>query len=243
MKDLRAILVCVDYADILALTLPYNRHHFSEVMVVTALEDHDTKRVAAVNDCRVYSTDSFYDDGADFNKWKALEEGLDRLGRYGWLCIMDADVLWPKNLGDWEPTKGFLHTPLRHNCPDLKVVPEDRWGHYPQHRNTREWAGYTQIFHADDPVLGPPPWHEQNWKHAGGADSFFQRKWPRARKVRPPWRVLHLGPHGRNWCGRWTPKADGTVLEEAEERKRKFHNMVASRQAHGNPYTNPKERI
>ena len=34
---MRAILVSVDYADILALTLPLNRHHFSDVMVAATI--------------------------------------------------------------------------------------------------------------------------------------------------------------------------------------------------------------
>ena len=39
----------------------------------------------------------FYADGAAFNKWKALELALDSYGRRGWLCVMDADVIWPQH--------------------------------------------------------------------------------------------------------------------------------------------------
>ena len=49
---MRAILVAVDYADLLAITLPYNRQHFYEVMVVTSLDklDDETREYAAAND-------------------------------------------------------------------------------------------------------------------------------------------------------------------------------------------------
>src|SRR5689334_22908441 len=93
---MKAILVSVDYADLLAMTLPYNKHHFDEVFVITSNADNATKQVARENHCPYLATDSFWDDGAMFNKWKALEEGLTVMGRDGWICIMDADILWPK---------------------------------------------------------------------------------------------------------------------------------------------------
>jgi len=237
-------MVCVDMADILAVTLPLNRHHFEEVWVVTSHADHDAVRIAGDNEARVLKTNLFWEDSAIFNKWRALEHGLDVMGREGWLCVMDADVIWPKKVfgTDWngkgagladdpkrfEGTKyelfldgqrtvvpfGYLCSPLRRMLNDWQpgklVPPESEWGGLEIHRNVNEWAGYTQNFHASDPVLGPPPWHQIDWTHAGGADSFFQAKWPPERKVRPPWHVLHLGMAGQNWFGRRNP--EGTRL-------------------------------
>ena len=79
VEGLRAILVCVDYADLLGLTMPYNRHHFSELMVVTSPQDKDTIALAPKLKAQLHVTESFYDNGADFNKWKGLEEALDAL--------------------------------------------------------------------------------------------------------------------------------------------------------------------
>ena len=260
---MKAIIVSVDYSDILAITLPYNRHHFDEVLVVTSPKDVDTAKVAGANGAEVFVTDSFYDDGASFNKWKALEEGFNVLGRYGWICNMDADVLWPRsirvqeglvNLGigragvdlgwcDLSVKPGTLCSPLRRMWNDWPQtpfvghivcgsVPDERdWSGFPIHRNVNEWAGYSQIFHADDPHLGPAPWHEIDWVHAGGADSFFQRKWPAECKVRPPFEVLHLGPAGKNWFGRATPLADGTVPDEAPNRLRACEEIWRQRRA------------
>ncbi len=52
MAKLRVVIVCVDYSDYLALTLPYNRHHFDEVLVITTSTDVITREVAKANDCR-----------------------------------------------------------------------------------------------------------------------------------------------------------------------------------------------
>ena len=246
MTPLRAIIVCVDYSDLLAVTLAYNRHHFSEVMIVTTPRDLSTVHVGLQNNARVHMTGAFYADGAVFNKFKALEEGLDEFGRHGWLCIMDADVLWPKEI-DWDfypnpyaeykrglhPVfEGYLYTPLRRMCEDLStgIPQEPYWKSYPLHPQQVEWAGYTQIFHAEDHHLpANPPWHQTNWRHAGGADSFFQQLWPKHEKLRPPFECLHLGPAGRNWCGRSTPYLDGTIDPLAEQRISSLRNFMTQR--------------
>lgn len=229
--NLRAILISVNYHDLLALTLPYNRHHFSSVFVVTTPTDEHTKAVAAANGCHVVETDLFYEGGATFNKWAALEYGLDLMGRDGWICVMDADICWPKQVPKWEGylQAGCLYTPLRRMGPlTTQIPPESKWKDFRLHRNTGEWAGYSQIFHAGDPHLGEPPWYE-NWKHAGGADSFFQKKWPRSHKVRPSFEVLHLGPAGVNWCGRTSDYVDGSKPEGWQKNKQALRNLIANR--------------
>ena len=230
---MRAILVSVDYADLLSVTLPYNRHHFNDVMVVTSkhARDNPTVTLCTENDAKCFRTNSFYDNSAVFNKWKALEEGLDQFGRHGWLCIMDADVMWPKILPQFEKVCGCLYTPYRRMMTEVKLpIPsEAEWKRYPRHPQIREWAGFSQIFHAEDLCLGKPPWHETNWIHAGGADSFFQRKWQQRHKIRPPFDVLHLGIAGANWCGRVTNYLDGTKPPEAETRKRFLQGIFQTR--------------
>jgi hypothetical protein len=221
VSDLRAILVSVEFGDLLAISLAYNRHHFAEVMVVTTPADTITAAVAKQNKAAVFATMSFYDRGAVFNKWKALEEGLDVFGRYGWLCIMDADVLWPRRIPSFAKIVNNIYTPRRRIMADLSqpafsaaLQDELSWERFPLHKET-EFAGFSQIFHGSDPHLGSPPWHEVNWRHAGGADSYFQRKWPSRHKVRPPFEVLHLGQDGLNWCGRVTQYLDGSVPLDA----------------------------
>src|SRR5574337_135513 len=131
----RMITVAVDMADILALTLPYNRHHFKEVCVVTSSRDEEAWKVAAKNNTLVYITDVFYENGAHFNKWAALEEGLDFMGREGWIAVMDVDTVLPKaiptvlggklTLTEWLFGYGFigqLYTPRRRMLEDLSSL-------------------------------------------------------------------------------------------------------------------------
>jgi len=217
---MKAVLVCVDYADFLALTLPRNIHHFESVTVVTTSTDTATLEVCKSLGVVSHTTDKFYLGGAHFNKFAALEEGLDVCGRDGWLCVMDADIVWPKILSsDFEPKIGNLYTPRRRMLRTnyFQIPAEEEWNTIPLFGN-EQWIGYTQIFHGSDNHLGKPPWYGTNWRHAGGADSFFQSKWNSPDKVRPSWEVLHLGDEGRNWCGRITPYADGTCPSESPAR-------------------------
>lgn len=282
--NIRAFIVCVDFADLLSITLPYNLQHFSEVTIVTSDTDHDTEKYLrhiwtydpnAKKRVNCYSTNSFYADGADFNKWRALEEGLDRAGRKGWICLMDVDILWPQDaLRGWIPSIGHIYTPFRrmwsefpHNTftarftdtvctvqgvngkrsSEIRLPGEELWTEFPLHRQQTEFAGYSQIFHGDDLHLNPPPWHQTNWRHAGGADSFFQALWPAGCKIRPPFECLHLGPAGVNWCGRTLPSVDKDIPpKEYMTRLQKVREYIMgrrdkTRRASGDPYSH--ERI
>lgn len=224
---LRGVVVCVNYLDLLKITLPLNRKHFESILIITDKNCKDeVVKFAGEMECPTAVTNRFYDHGAKFNKWKALEFALSLFGRRGWMCLMDADIVWPDEACFKEPPKiGELWSPLRRMAPIEYAGEVAKHGHRTEadwkrfgiHRNVNEWAGYTQIFHADDPALGSPPWHQQDWSHAGGADSFFQQKWTPENKKRFDWECLHLGEAGVNWMGRVVPHTDGTVPANAEQ--------------------------
>ena len=244
---MNAIITCVDFSDLLAVTLPYNRHHFARVVVVTTTTDYQTHEVAVSNHATPFATDAFYDNGAMFAKYRALEQGLDFLGREGWLAIMDVDVLWPKN-AHHDYQHGCLYTPKRRMLKDLSelaagVPAEEKWTQYPYYHYLLEWSGYTQIFHTSDPALGPPPWHETDWIHAGGGDSFFQMKWPADKKLRPSWDCLHLGDAGTNWTGRVTARLDGTVPVGAGNRLLELRQLLRGRAGKSGPDRFKHERF
>lgn len=236
---MKAIMVSVDYSDLLAISLKYNRHHFEEVMVVTSFTDVETVKVCQANNARAFMTNAFYENGAVFNKFLALEQGLDFLGRDGWICVMDSDVLWPRDIKMDELSllpqhhfiNGCLYTPRRRMFEDVTqpIPQENEWGNYPLHPQSREFAGYTQIFHASDLVLGPAPWHDTRWKHCGGADSEFQNKWKDENKIRPPWEILHLGPAGTNWCGRASTRVDGSIPDRAGDKIAQVRAFIRGR--------------
>jgi hypothetical protein len=210
----RAILVSVDYADILSVTLPYNRHHFTDVYVITTNEDKETQRVCSENQTQVLTTDLFYRYGAAFNKWGAMEYGFNMIGRTGWLCMMDADVLIPKE-ARFDLNPGCIHSCRRNIIKDLtqceSIPTEESWSNFPTSPYDSEPAiGYLMAFYAQDAVLKERPWFRKV-QHAGAADSYFHERWKPENKIQLPFSVLHLGEDRRNWCGRVTRGFDGQL--------------------------------
>lgn len=218
-----AISICVDFADILEFTLPYNRQQFERFLVVTHPEDEATIETAKLHGAEVLLTEVFYSRGAKFNKWAALQQGLDFLSHNGWLCILDSDIAIPKQVyKQLVPKEDCLYTPRRLDCRLLrKGIPlEKNWRRY-KHVNTREeFAGYFQMFHTSYEGLSQRPWFKSDWDWAGTADTLFQRRWPQRQQIRPPWDVMHLGTPYMNWTGRVQAYVDGRVPAKATERAR-----------------------
>lgn len=227
-----AVLVSVEYGDLLAITLPRNRHHFARVVVVTSPDDHETIRVARACDAFVLTTRCFWDRGAWFNKGAGLEHGLEFAGlgwRDGWYCVMDADILLPTGPRlEFEGRQpGRLYVPPRRIVEPEQIDNPSAWE---PTRTREEFAGYFQLFHASDPALNKRPWYPTDWRHAGGCDTDFWRKWPGPLRHRPPFEVLHVGQDGANWCGRATRRLDGTAPPDAERRQQLLRSLLESRE-------------
>jgi len=141
---MNAICVCVEYEDLLAITLPRALRHFQRVLVVTSHADAATGGVVAANPpAEIFRTSAFTRGGAAFNKGAAIEEGLDQLGRRGWICLLDADIVLPEQI-DWRLLRvGFLHVPWRR-------ILEDPRGYSPE----LDWSGLSTP--ATRPSAAPP---------------------------------------------------------------------------------------
>jgi hypothetical protein len=210
VPEIRGITIAVGdwYARTLEVCLARNLRHLTSCVVVTSPADSAVKEVVAgVPGARLFETDAFTRPDANgvvprFNKGLAMEEGLDFLGREGWIWIWDADVIFPDEvpLERLQPGKLF-------GCTRRILEDPSRW------RPSLEWSncarardggpiGFTQIFHAADPAIkGRRPWYDVSFAHAGGGDAYFMRLWPRTSWVTLPFDVLHLGPRDSHWFG------------------------------------------
>lgn len=213
----RGIAICVNYDDLLSITLPVNLRHLSECCVVTSSDDTRTHELAAQFPAvKLFTTDAFTRHGARFNKGLAMEEGLDYFGRHGRMLIWDADTLFPEHM----PLDRFIPGNL-HGAPRLILEDISQWSSgldWTKLPTTFDRAipGYFQLFDAGDPVLAQRPWYDPTFTHAGGGDAYFHDLWPQRRWTRLPFNVLHLGPRNANWFGRSSERTDGLVLTDAE---------------------------
>jgi hypothetical protein len=229
---LTVVTICVDYSDILALTLPWTIKWAERIVIGTAPQDAATQELCKKYGVHCYVSDAFYLDGAIFNKGRVIERIFDATGRRGWYLVLDADIVC-KAFPDFQsldPT--CLYSIRRRMLIEIAKFaenPDMDWSSLPLVHD-QELAGYFHLFSSTAPVCQQLPWYGVTWKHAGGCDSEFERKWPREKKIWLPGEVLHLGPHGNNWCGRITPLVDGSMLPESEKRRAALHDLMQRRQ-------------
>jgi len=221
--SVKSLVVCVNYSDKLAITLPRNKRHFDRTLVVTSPDDTQTQELARAEGVDLYITDAFTRYGAYFNKGMAIEESLDELGRDGWICIWDADIVMPNTLNLQNPDPRSLHVPIRRTLADWKAFRPDGidWSSLPSPTQPHEFDGYFQLFHGL--AMGERPWYGIEWTHAGGCDSDFQFKFDKHYRKRLPFEVLHLGSEGYLRIGNWagvTPEGKEQMRSIREARRR-----------------------
>lgn len=226
---MECVLVCKDYSDFLAHTLPENMIHFDRMVVVTHPHDKET-----INLCNKYSIDCvqttlMHDNGDKFNKSRCINLGLSHLKQTGWIMHLDADILLPhdfKNLFKRaKPHKEKLYGVDRVNARGFehfmahkhKLIPHYMHNYFvePPHEfplgariihKEHGWCpiGYTQIWHSD--MHRKYPYHQGSCEHD---DLLFSVQWPREDRVLlPEIIVTHLESEhcemGKNWLGRRT---------------------------------------
>lgn len=201
MQALRGITTSVGYGPILQITLIRNMRHLAECVVVTSPDDRETQEVArAVPGVRVLETTAFTDHGARFNKGLGVERGFDFMGRHGWICIWDADVLFPEEMPLGDLPADTLHGATRRTLADpLKWRPDLDWSKCPRERDGGP-IGFLQIFNASA-IIDKRPWYDVSFTHAGGCDAAFMDLFHPAKRRVLPFDVLHLGPRDTNWFG------------------------------------------
>ena len=122
---IEAVIVCVNYADFLAWTLPFNRNQFDGLVVVTTPADTQTQKLCEHYHVQCVQTDVFYQNGAKFDKAAGINEGLKVLSRRGWVVQMDADILLPprakEQIGRSQPNPDFIYGIDRINCPSFEA--------------------------------------------------------------------------------------------------------------------------
>jgi hypothetical protein len=244
MESIRSITVCVEYDDFLAITLPRNKKHFNETLVITSYDDLRTQKLCKKEGVSYYCTNSFYSQGAMFNKGAAMEEGFDVLGRDGWICIWDADIVMPSILSLPQLNISYLYSPCRLILENPSQFSDKLdWSKLSSPTQSHEFDGFFQLFNSYAPIS--KPWYSTHWKHAGGCDSDFQFKF-KGRLKRLPFSVLHLGPEGsdelktrigRNWAGRVSKRIDnGKSPSKLAEREAFMGEVIRNRKIYGTKY-------
>ena len=225
-----SLIVCIDFGDFLASTLPCNRPIFDRLTIVTSPEDECTASLAREHDCELVITSRHRETNL-FNKSKAINDGLEVCTEQGWFCLLDADIALPQ---DFRP-EVFSQIALEAQAEDMifglhryMCQSKTEWQAYLS-TGKHEWnidklrkrsqlpAGYLQLWCAEHrkeryPEAFPdnPPKRKRAGSHAGGyhGDLAFGQQFLRCRHFSYP-RVIHLATRlepRSDWAGRVSPK-------------------------------------
>lgn len=242
MPAIRGLTVAVGewYASTLATCLPLNLRHLVECFVVTKPGDPCAEVARGWPGVHVLETDAFTRHGARLNKGLAIEELLSAMGRHGWICIHDADILFPDSV-PWHMLRpDCIHGAKRRILADpSRWSPEFQWRTCPLHPDGGP-IGFFQCVHADAPALaGQSYWYDPTFAHCGGGDARFLSLFPPDKRVMLPLEVLHLGPVDTNWFG-CTPEGRDMmarfVTENNWRRAMRHHDPAAAKRAPEPPH-------
>jgi hypothetical protein len=182
------------------------------MIVVTDFSDPETEAVASRCGAEVFRTFAFTQDGAKFNKGRAIAEAYDAACPGGSVLFFDADIVppanWRDSTKDWP---GFVFGAKRRQVggpKDGKVLPD------------AEPAGYFLLFNSQDTQASIRPIVDTHFYHAGCYDTTFLRRWPNPKRKFLDLVVQHHGPDGENWCGRGNTEDMKSLLAARRDGKK-----------------------
>jgi hypothetical protein len=89
---LTAITISVNYADFLKYSIQYNKNNFDKWIVVTDLQDLETKKLCDENNIICVQTNIFYE-GGDFRKYAGINKALELVVEDDWVVFLDGDII------------------------------------------------------------------------------------------------------------------------------------------------------
>jgi hypothetical protein len=134
---LQCVTVSVNYSDFLYYVLEENKNLFDRWVIVTNTKDIATKELCdkyKKNNVVCIQTDSFYTDGAKFNKYAGINDGLKLIDDDAWVLFLDSDIILHNQtrrvLENLNLNKEFIYGIDRVNCKG-----KDNWDKYSANRN------------------------------------------------------------------------------------------------------------
>lgn len=229
--NIHGLTVCVNYSDFLRLSIGRWMKHLKSLTIVTSPSDLETPKLAEEYGARLFVTNSFYADGAKFNKGRAMEEARLAMPEWeDWFLFFDADVvpeedwfirLWGANLAP-----GKLYGAYRYQCDNAANLD---WRLWPRIPDALCDGGYFHLFHTSDPRAGAGvqerPLLETCWAHCGVYDSHFSQRWDPELRALSPVRLAHVGER-ENWTGRGDKEGMRALLNERVRRRGYQHERI-----------------
>lgn len=221
------MVISVNYADYLELTLPENVDLFEKLLVVTDEKDAQTLLVCEKykhKNVECVKTDAFYIHGAPFFKSVGFNAGLKYLNAPDWIITWDADIVIDKrfaNIDYSKLNKNFVYGP-QHKYH----VAYDEMGSN-LHDSGKACAGFCQLFNAKF-FEGKNYYSPMTSGDCSTDDILFSKQFEKVEYFDMV--AYHLGPIQEsgvpnwNWKGRISPGCKLTN-EEISQAMRKYSGV------------------
>lgn len=217
------IIVSVDYNDFLVLTLENNIKYLDNITVVTSPNDSLCKEICDKFGVKCVLTDRMYENGAKFNKGKAVNEGIKSIQNPEWILLLDADIILPSNWSDLIKSSIFNKDAIHICSRNIIENYEDyqRWlnGEEVGRLETSKGFGYFQLFNINSSsIFGRNPIFPETSDDAAWSDLSFRNQFNKRTELSMS--VVHLGKAYTNWKGRETDSfIDDTTIEKILKEK------------------------
>lgn len=97
---IEAVSVCINYSHVLKYCLD-NKKYLDNWIIVTVEDDTDTINLCKENSINYIFSRRIHENGAEFAKGKAMNEGFNALDRSDWMLALDSDIILPPNVREF----------------------------------------------------------------------------------------------------------------------------------------------
>lgn len=200
---LNVVIVSVNYNDFLLTSLSKNYQQFENITIVTSSEDLMCQKICEKFNVNCVVTDIMYEDGAKFNKGKAINAGINSLVDASWILLLDADIIVEGTIDTTLLDGKTLYTADRYLCEEYSRLKSYQSGEIEissigQFEPNRG-LGFFQLFHYSKENKYPETSVDAAW-----SDLMFRDKFTSRKKIENS--VIHLGRAYTNWEGRKTER-------------------------------------
>ena len=207
LSKINVIIVSVNYNDFLPITLENNIKIFDNITVVTSINDEECQKICQKFNVNCVVTERMYDNGASFNKGKAINEGIKSLLNPNWILLLDADIIVPET----------FHESFKNNYKNINSLYVCNRIMFKEYESYLNWKygsgikgqvsilngiGYFQLFNINSNCLQRIIYPE-NSNNAAVSDISFRNRF--TEKIDLEIESIHLGISYQNWNGRKTP--------------------------------------
>lgn len=196
------LIVSVNYNDILPITLKSLPKEFNTT-IVTSPEDKECQKICLEHEVNCVISTRIYENGASFNKGKAINDGIKSLSNKDWILILDADIVLQSNfteiLKSTDLSADTLFICKRLLIEDLETFNKWQKGEDVGKIERAKGYGYFQLFNSRKESF-----YSEDFLDASFSDLEFRDRFKIKKELNT--QVIHLGQTSQNWTGRKTKK-------------------------------------